>query len=275
MRSIFLVLISLVFITSCSKDNAASSTHKLKNCNVEYLYFKDEIRTYSIETVEFPMSVNPLRCSYTYAGENITRNVGNFIFVPSGGNLAKKMFSDQAYDSLINENGSVVTYTKYADGQGKIHEYSTNPITYFMNSQKGIEKITKKMYGNSNLYKYSYIHSGDSIQEMINDSIRGRIFYFSGSNLEKVVTDLYYQGKLTSKKEILFENYDQHPNPFKNLFYLPGAFYRAFSNNNYLGITINQCGYLADSTFGITSTYHYSAPVSYDSDGYPDFGDYY
>ncbi len=275
MRSIFFVLITLVFAYSCSKDNSSSSTHKLKNCYLEYLYFKDEIRTYSIETVEFPMSEDPLRCTYTYEGENIKRNVGNFLFVPSGGNLAKKMFSDQAYDSLINENGLVVSYTKYYDGQGNIHEYSTNPIVYYINSQNGIEKITKKMYGNSNLYKYTYINSGDSIREMINDSIPGRIFYFSGNNLEKVVTDLYYQGKLTSKKEILFENYDQKPNPFKNLYYLPGAFYRAFSNNNYLGITINQYGYLADSTFGITSTSHYSTTISYDSDGYPNFGDYY
>ena len=38
MRSIFLVLISLVFIISCSKDNAASSTHKLKFLSNYYDY---------------------------------------------------------------------------------------------------------------------------------------------------------------------------------------------------------------------------------------------
>jgi hypothetical protein len=185
------------------------------------------------------------------------------------------VFSNQAYDSLITVGNSVVTYSKRVDSEGNILEYSSNPITYYLNTQNKIEKITKT-FNNSNLYEYSYIYSGDSIQEMINDSILGRTFYYNVNNLAKVVTKKFNtQGKLISKKEMLFENYDQNPNPLKNHYYLPGAFFRAFSNNNYKSLTIQEYGNLNDSTFDIISTTHIAVTISYDGEGYPIFGEYY
>jgi hypothetical protein len=70
------------------------------------------------------------------------------------------------------------------------------------------------------------------------------------------------------------QEYDNAPNPFKGLYYIPGAFLRSFSANNYTSYTVNEYDMLTDTTYGIISSIHCRFPFTYDSDGWPEFGSY-
>lgn len=76
------------------------------------------------------------------------------------------------------------------------------------------------------------------------------------------------------KKEIIFQDFDNKPNPLKGLYYLTGAFYRAFSANNYSACTINQYMRMTDGKIEKIGSYSFSIPILYTTDGYPKFGDY-
>jgi hypothetical protein len=95
------------------------------------------------------------------------------------------------------------------------------------------------------------------------------------NNLVKVVKEnIDLQGKLFRIEEMLFQEYDTNPNPFKNKYHISGAFYRAFSENNYKKTTKLVYTILIDGTFGLLSTTWFSMPIIYDDKGYPLFGTY-
>ena len=78
---------------------------------------------------------------------------------------------------------------------------------------------------------------------------------------------------LVYKKEILFTEYDDRPNPLKNKFYILGAFYRAFSKNNYVKVSINEYDWI-DGVFVKNQIFSFTVPFQYTAEGYPVYGDY-
>lgn len=80
-------------------------------------------------------------------------------------------------------------------------------------------------------------------------------------------------GVLIGATETIFSGFDKYLNPFENMFYVRGAFYRAFSENNFNTIThkvfsVNEQGriLLPEKSFSIS--------FGYNAQGWPKFGDY-
>jgi hypothetical protein len=247
----------------------------LKHCRIEYLFFRDDIQYSDIQALNFPPG-NPVpACSYSYDPVNLSIVSGGFIQVPAGTNLANYIFSDDAYDSLSMSGHTVYLISKVDTGNGIIFEYTPNASPFILNSDNKLIKIHKNDGFDSNGYDLNYVYSENLITETLNNGQISRKFYFENNNLASVITERFNPpGVLSWKKEILFQDFDHNPNPFKDLYFVKGAFFRAFSVNNYQGYTINVYGRLSDSTYGIYQTQRYSMPISYNTDGYPMFGDY-
>ena len=274
MKIIPWLLFIILTTFGCKKDESPSS-HKLKNCKIEYLFFRDDIHFSNFQTLNFPPADSFSVCSYSYDSYHLSRITGGFIQVPAGTNLANYIFSDLTYDSVSAGNNTFYLFSKVKTGNGIIFEHTPNASPFLLDSENKIVKIHKNDGLDSNGYDLNYIYSENLITEAVNNGVNNRKFYFENKNLVSVITERYNPtGVLYWKKEIIFQDFDNKPNPFKNMFYVKGAFFRAFSENNYQSYTINTYGQLSDSTFGIYSTYKVSMPLFYNSDGYPKFGDY-
>ncbi len=275
MRKISILLIILLTTFGCKKDESSSSYRKLKNCNIDYLFFRDDIQFSDLQTPNFPSGDSMLVCSYTYDPDHLAKITGGFFPIPQGTNLSTFMFSYYAYDSLADNDNTFSLFSKFIDGDGSTHEYSTNPIVYFLDSQNKLLKINIRNVFYPNGFELNYKYSENLITEAIYDSLIKRKFYIENKNLVKVIAERYNpSGILSWKKEIIFQDFDNNPNPFKNMYFVKGAFFRAFSEHNYQSYTVNEYGQLTDSTFGIYKTYKVSMPLFYNADGYPKFGEY-
>jgi hypothetical protein len=124
-------------------------------------------------------------------------------------------------------------------------------------------------------YDLIYHYSKDKITETINDEFTNRTFYFEHGNLSKVLSEKYdNHGVLISVDEILFQDFDHNPNPLKARFYLSGAFFRSFSENNYQRYVRNSYFRSPDSTMTLIYSGSFAYPFTYNSSGYPMFGEY-
>jgi len=270
------ILLFIIFaVISCTKDETPPVTPKLKNCRIEYLFFKDEITILDYQSINFaPYDSTVIACSYTYADDKLTKTKGGFVAVPSGSTFSNFLFSTDAYDSIHFENNTIYTYAKINFGEF-IHTDILSPTIFTLDSQNNLIKISKKNAFHPYGLELNYTYSENLVTETYNSGLTRRKFYLENNNLVKVVTEVYdIHGALYSKKEILFEGFDNKPNPFKNMYYVKGAFFRAFSENNYQKVTVTEYSYLLDGSFGINSTWWFTMPFDYNADGYPTFGDY-
>jgi hypothetical protein len=247
---------------------------KLKNCKIEHLFFQDEINIANFQSIAFPPDDSlGTFCSYTYASEKMTRITGGFILVPSGTNFTR-LFSKYAYDSIHFSDNTIYSYSKY-NVDGTTHQDILTPTIFYLDSQNKLIKFNKKDGFHPEGFDLYYTYSGNQVTETDSDGLTLREFYFENKNLVKVTTERYNtEGVLSWKREILFQEFDDKPNPFKNIYHVKGAFFRAFSENNYKSYTINKYSQFEDGSFGIIYTYCFSMPITYNADGYPMFGDY-
>jgi hypothetical protein len=276
MNKLICLLLLMLLLAACKKDNPEAGTGVLTSCYVEYLFFRDDISFTDWQTMSYPPgSALSLSCGYVYSNDEVARVNGGFVPVPAGSNLVNYIFSSTtAYDSVYRNSNLVQVFTKYIDSEGHILLNPSSPLEFFTDSQGRLEKITTKKISVDKTDLF-YTWSDHQVTESFSDGRVRRKFIFENENLTGVVKEQYdNHGNLFSKKEILFEDYDDHPNPLKNKFYLPGAFFRSFSQNNYQSITINQYGKITDTTFGLLSHSRYTMPISYLPNGYPDFGEY-
>jgi hypothetical protein len=250
------------------------TTRKLKNCDIAYLFFHDDIQMIH----DYSFGIDPLDslgdlCSYSYSGERLASTTGGFIPLQPGSSYSDFVFTRNAYDSLFYSNSKIYVYEKYKAGYNiyNIH----NQLVFSLNEQNHLVKINIKDILFPDGYDYNYNYSDNQITETHQNNEINRIFYFENNNLVKVTEDSKdNQGLVRWKKEILFQEYDNKPNPFKNMYFVKGAFFRAFSENNYQRYTVSEYFLSNDSIWGETSTYSCSKPILYDSYGYPKFGDY-
>ena len=265
MRNKLMLLIILLASLSCKKNDTTISDPKLLNCSINYLKFQDDYRFLG-KTIFF----NPfdsLQVSYTYKGDKIVECIGGFQPVPSGNNFFRLLFSSEVRDSIAYKGDSVCVYTK----PGYTYFESENPQspTIYVYSQNRLQKLIRR-----DGFEVNYTYTGNQIVEKNSNGIVLRTLYFENNNLVKIVKEnINTENTVVYKKEIFFNEFDNNPNPLKNKYYLLGAFYRAFSENNYKS-TIENEYYLIDDTLRLTGTYTYSMQIRYNSDGYPMFGDY-
>lgn len=275
-KSAVLLFIILAFI-GCTKDEIPTITPKLKTCGIQYLLLFEDIQWLNSgnHIIIDPNDTTGALFSYTYTEEKITRSTGGFAGIPSGSNFSNLLFSKDTYDSIIFEGSSIYTFTKWKYSN-TIHESQFNPAIYTLDSHKRLSTIFKRDNYRPEGYALTYTYSDNLITETNPKGQISRKFYFENKNLVKVITEYYdIQGVLAMEKEIVFMGFDDKPNPFKNLYYVNGAFYRAFSENNYKNYTIREYFVLADGTTTPLGTYtSYAWPITYNTDGYPMFGDY-
>lgn len=271
MKKILNSFIILLAICSCSKEESATPDLKLKSCAIEYLYFRDEIKYSNSFSMEFPPNdAFKTVVSYRYGDNRIIQATGGFMNVPSAGNFSNLLFSTEVYDSIVYVDSSIFVFTKPENNYSFFYDNPKNPTVYSKDSKGKLVRIVRRSGAELNYtYLINHIIEKDSLGNVL------RNFYFENNNLVKIICESgdtshpYY-----SKKEFLFQEYDTKPNPLKNMFHLSGAFFRAFSENNYQKLTINEYRKLENGEIGITSTSWYTSPIEYNAKGYPKFGDY-
>lgn len=257
----------VLIIFSCKKDEESAPAPKLQNCVVEYLNFSDDYR-FAGNGIRFPPNdASKTICSYEYKNDKIIKVTGGLMRAPIGSNLLNLIFSRDVSDSIVYIGNEISVYSKYVD---LFSANPNNPTIYTIDVQDKIQKLIL-----SNGFEINYSYSINEITEKNKNGVILRKFYMEGNNLVKIVKEsIDLQGKLFRKEEIIFHEYDTNPNPFKNKYHISGAFYRAFSENNYKKTTKLVYTILIDGTFGLLSTSSISMPIIYDDRGYPLFGTY-
>lgn len=273
MKKVLTVCLLILISMGCSKKESEVPGNEPESCQVKYLFFRDDISFTDFGTMSGISG--PYICSYNYHQGSVNRITGGYFPVPAGTNLLNYIFSySTVYDSITAGNNTFQLFEKYIIDDGNTFEKSTNPLIFYLDAQNRLVKVFRKDGLNPDGYDLNYTYANDQITETFKTSYTRRTFFMDKNNLVKVTAEHYDpQGNLYSTKEILFLDYDDHPNPFKNRYYITGAFFRAFSQNNYRAYTINQYGKTSDSTFGLITTSHVDLPLTYHSNGYPNFGE--
>jgi hypothetical protein len=206
---------------------------------------------------------------YQYESDKIVKTIGGFEVVPAGtfifGNL---LFSTSVHDSLVYKSDSVYIYTR-PDITYSLFDNPNDPSIYVYDSSDRLLKILRR-----DGFEIHYSYSNNQITEKAKNGMLLRNLYFENGNLIRTEQlDYWGQETVQHKREILFQEYDNNPNPFMNKHYILGAFLRAFSLNNYREITFNEYN-LVDGNMVLTTTQTTPMPVDYNNGHYPLFGDY-
>ena len=275
MKKIAVLFMVALCLFGCKRNTIHPAELKLKNCHVEYLYFKDGIFLTSDLTLTFiPDTTFSTKCNYEYSGNEMTRSDGGFAIIPTGSDYSNNIFLNDVYDSICHLGNDIYLYQK-GRFNGKIVNDYRNPIIFSLDKNGRLIGMSKENPWIGGRYKLSYTYSQDKITEADSTGVTRREFYFKNQNLVRVEDYTYdSQGKIFSKEEILFSGYDDHVNPFRNKYFVKGAFFRAFSQNNYTSFTRNEYDRSTDGTLELSGYYMFSMPIKYDSEGNPEFGDY-
>ena len=260
----YIIYIGIIFIFfSCEKEDVTPELN-LKNCKVEYLNFMDDRRF-----IDNAYEIMDDSMYFEYTNNNIVKTVGGFQLFPKGTNLLFRAFTNDVTDSVVYKGNQIFVYTKPAYPYF-LSDKPDNPTIYSLNDNDKLGKITRR-----DGVAFNYTYEDNLIIEKNSNDLVLRTFIMANNNLNKVLKEYYdSDGKMYYKKEILFQDYDNNPNPFKNRYYLLGAFYRAFSENNFSKYTINEYGYLNDGSFGQNSSFTFTMPIKYNKYNLPIFGDY-
>ncbi|RSK41659.1 hypothetical protein [Mangrovimonas spongiae] len=267
MRTLLNIIIPILLLTSCSNDDEIENeySNNLLDSDVQYLLFNDDIR-FTDNNFTFSQLDSIV---FNYQNQNITKVIGGFeIYDPFSSYLNKRLTND-IYDSIIKLNDTYKVYTHPETAPYYFTDNPENPVEYIISNNQ----IQKAIRRDGLVLNYYY---GDNlILEKNDENLLLRKFYLENNNLikvEKFKYDLNFE--INDKTEILFQEYDSSPNPFKGKHYLLGAFYRSFSENNYSNYVINAYDRLDDGTFQLYYTLEVSTPFGYNDDNYPLFGNY-
>lgn len=211
-------------------------------------------------------------------------NINNSIVFSNSGQVRIKLFySDNGIlDSIkggpINLGGytfnSNVTYRfSYVSDEILVEhtaEYSSTS-SYKISNDKLISRIYNPNYNQFVVPReFHYIYEDNLIYEFLN-GILFRTYHLTNNNLTKV-DEFHYTlespPELFRKREITFSGFDNKPNLLKGKFYIDGAFYKAFSDNNYTSISARYYDYNGqDFTLDPSYTFDGSFTLNYNMDG--------
>lgn len=111
--------------------------------------------------------------------------------------------------------------------------------TYKIEEGKIISRIYNPNYNQFTVPReFHYVYEDNVVNEFL-DGILFRTYHLTNNNLTKVdefIYNLESPPELIRKKEITFSDFDNSPNLLKGQFHIDGAFYKAFSENNYTSI---------------------------------------
>jgi hypothetical protein len=269
MKKYLPLLISVILLSGCTPSGNDEPERLLKNVSIEYLDFANDFRFPGAQLGYTAAEPYKTLCSFEYKGRQVCKVSGGFKLQTGGTSVATYVYTQVVTDTLVYDGTTVNVYTRpqYSYFTG---DKPANPTVYKLNEDGKIVQFTRR-----DGYQVNYSYNGDIIAEKNAAGDTLRIFYLENNNLVKIIKKYKdSNGIIISVLETLFENYDESPNPLKDKYYLIGAFYRSFSKNNFNSITQNYYVMLADGSSRFLSASVTSVLISYDQNGYPEFGEY-
>jgi hypothetical protein len=236
MKSIYLLIIFSFFSCSNSENPIPTSTCKLERIEAgalfyEYIDFDDAIG--------FATTFEGVLLNYDNSGRISTINGGPTL-VASGSNQDSWLFTNiPSYTVFYEDNTVSINHN--------VTFFDSETLnTYSINNDKIISRnvVSTLNYFNYELAEYTYQYFDDYIEESRNNELF-RTLFFENNNLVKIEQLRYGNiedplgepNTLVGKTDYIFSDYDTNENLMKGLFFLDGAFYKAFSNNNYQKIS--------------------------------------
>lgn len=267
MKSLLKIIIPFLLLVSCSNDDISENVqpNNLLDTKVKYLLFNDGIRFTDDHFVFFQLD----SIVYEYQNQNISKVIGGFMPFDPFSSFLNKTLTNNMYDSIIKLNETYKVYTLPTSVPYYFADNPDNPVEYIINNQ-AIQQVTRR---DGLILNYEY--ENNFIYEKNESGLVLKKFYVENNNISKVEKFRYDLNlEVYNRTEILFQEYDSNPNPFKGKHYLLGAFYRSFSENNFSSYTINSYNRLDDGTFQLYYTFETTTSFGYNNDNYPLFGNY-
>lgn len=215
---IFLTVFTLL-CCSCEKD---------ETLNVQNL--KYHIRFTDLAGAVMPNNDGNNCFIVDYSGGIVVKKKGGFIALPTTSGYTSRFVND-VYDD-VNYNDNIVTVV----AKSANNEYSVDAnerIILLDDVGRMIKKTFKKRI--EEVIEYSYNSKGQishSLKTIANSQEKSEYTYSNG-NVEKVVTELYVDGEKFQTFIETYREFDNTPNPFKNLGFFYETFRRSLSKNNY------------------------------------------
>jgi len=268
MKKILFTLILIPVLFSCELEDEISLNGPLMNCSAVYLNYRDN-HLFMDAGYTYPADNNgENRISFNYRNGQIVRVTGGFDKVPAGyGTLEELLFSDRVYDSIVHKGNTSYVYTR-PERYYVMDDRPSEPIIYERNETGQLIRVIHRT--GEELF---YAKEGDVIAEMTGEQKVIRRFYMGGGNLIKVEKIRTRNGEPHFRKEMIFCEYDDAPNPLKDKYHILGAFYRAFSRNNYREMKVHKY-YREEGEWVKSSSYTYRLHIQYNDRGQPLLGDY-
>lgn len=272
MKKIFLFGILTFLIVSCTKnDDVTVVPKKITSVKTETLFYDD----ITLSSPEYYYN-HPFSSKITFEYDNLNRInkvVGGLLLV-YGNNIGNQwILADEAQDNIYYENNIIKVECSYNS-------------TYYKPYNKEFTVLNNKIISSSVTYiypnntptapslSYTYEYSNNIIKEKKSDGNIYRTFTMTNGNLSKVEEIVYgFNGQLIGKKEYLFSDYDNTENLLKGKFYINGAFYKAFSNNNYRKV-INNTYKFDNNQFVLLNSSTINLTFGYDSNNISDLFEY-
>ena len=267
----YCVIIISFSLFSCKDSNDQPQTHyKLKTIKSSLLYY-EELESGSYFYVPYTNIVwdkdfnGTIALQYSEQNQVISTNYGANIY-SIGTNQDYIAFSKSDIDK-IQFNGDVINtencfpYSSYSD-----------TIKYIIKDGKLLGRKVLIGYFNQEL-DYAYQYENNKIIETLN-GLQTSVLYLTNSNITKIEKFQYNNSKeIVSKTEFIYLDYDQSINLLKGHYYIHGAFYNAFSTNNYKKRFVNTYSYSNNQYTQISAS---SRSINYniDSNNIPDLFGY-
>lgn len=267
----FWVIIISFLLLSCKDSKDEPQTHyKLKTININLLHF-EELDKDSHLYIPYNMIVwdqdfnGKITLQYNEHNQVVSTNYGG-TFLQLGTNLNYIVFSKTSIDK-IQLNGDIINtetsfpFTSYSD-----------TIKYSIKNGKLLERKIFIGYFKQ-VFDYIYQYENGKIIETLN-GLQTSVFYLTNNNLTKIEKFQYnISNEIVSKTEFIYSDYDQSINLLKGCYYIHGAFYNAFSTNNYQTRVVNTYSY-SNNQYTQLSTSNVTINYKVDSNNIPDLFEY-
>lgn len=230
-----LILLGILISYSCSSDdNSTEDNCKLLSYQSAQLYYEYLDRNLFGATNSFSLNFDGV--NLVYDNQNRISGVsGGPRKIPSGPNLSEWIMSNDVAYSITYSGNTVTTtsvVTSFFGETNNVYTISASKI-----DSRSVILLVGLIY---DTVHFTYEYGNNKVLEYKNNALY-RTFYFEDDNLLKV-EELRYgnlenpfgePNTLVGKFEIVFSEFDILPNLLEGKFYLDGAFFKAFSKNNY------------------------------------------
>lgn len=258
MKKYFTFLIfGLILFSSCKKKSFEKNC-KLNSVSVSALIY-DEYQF----CPQFDPNA-PKKVEFEYDNNNkISKVSGGLTLVACGSTFGMWILWDSAYQ-LVTYNGSTII-AQHFTYPGSQQAYEVREFVIKNDIVESV-RITKPSAPNSTPIENTYQLNGNLIEEKRNGNLF-RTFTIENNNLVKAerIFKNQFTGEIGGKTEILFQNYDNKVNYLRGKYFIVGAFYKAFSKNNYTKITTRNFSY-ENNTYKLVQETSVDFPLKYNGD---------